>query len=850
MTSPRVTCRADLHVHSKCSANPTNPWIRRLGGRECYTEPADVYAAARARGMDFVTITDHNTLDGSFAIAHLPGTFLSTEFDTWFPENGCRVHVVALGIDEATFASALHARTSIYDLVACLREAGVLHFLAHPLFDMTGKLTEDVVEKLLLLFSVLEGRNGARVLRCNGLLREIAGSLTPERIADMAERQGIEPHGENSWRKALTGGSDDHSGLFVAGVHTEAECDGTVEGFLSAVAAGACTPAGEEGDARILANSIYASAFWRFREMLRLDEKQPRRPAVMLVRKGFGKIGRDVPVLDKAKRGVRNIVPGLYADGDGRGPAWEELLDREIGTLVVDPDGFYAVGSRELNRRLFEVSQRLADDVISLHLQALVDPGVQLEFKRRLQKRYAVAMVHFLQLPHFISWSVQSRDRASQERLRRYFVGGEPPSPKVAVFTDTWDEVNGVSLSVRRLAETAAERGVDLEVLTSTPAPTGPLNGAVNFQALAWRPLPVNPEYQLSTPPIVDILDYLEENDFTAIHASTASSMGLVAMLAAKLLHLPIGATFHTDLARYAEKLCPGTPYQRLSWRYVLWFYGAMDEVFAPSRATARDLVARGLDPRRVSVLPLWVDAELFEPAAGAATASRLGGEREADAATGESRRTLVYAGRVSREKGVDVLAGAFRTLVDAGVPARLVVAGDGPYRTTMEAELRDYPATFLGFVPQEELARVYATSDVFVFPSCTDTCGLVVLEAQAAGLPAIVCDRGGPRESMRPGKTGLVVPGDDRAALARAIRAILADEERRREMGRAARAHVLAVAGPPDAHGDAILESLGAPAPAPGWRHPDALRRAVRRRPAGGGRRQASRRGPGASAE
>ena len=180
-------------MHSKCSANPTNPWIRRLGGRECYTEPGDVYAAARARGMDFVTITDHNTLDGSFAIAHLPGTFLSTEFDTWFPENGCRVHVVALGIDEATFATALKARTSIYDLVACLREAAVLHFLAHPLFDMTGKLTEDVVEKLLLLFNVLEGRNGARVVRCNGLLREIAASLTPEGIAGMAERQGVSP---------------------------------------------------------------------------------------------------------------------------------------------------------------------------------------------------------------------------------------------------------------------------------------------------------------------------------------------------------------------------------------------------------------------------------------------------------------------------------------------------------------------------------------------------------------------------------------------------------------------------------------------------------------------------------
>ena len=849
-------------MHSKCSANPTNPWIRRLGGRECYTEPADVYAAARARGMDFVTVTDHNTLDGSFAIAHLPGTFLSTEFDTWFPENGCRVHVVALGIDEATFAAALQARTSIYDLVACLREAGVLHYLAHPLFDMTGELTEDVVEKLLLLFNVLEGRNGARVLRCNGLLREIAASLTPERIAGMAARQRIEPYGETPWRKALTGGSDDHSGLFVAGVHTAAECDGSVEGFLGAVAAGAGEPAGEEGDARILANSIYASAFWRFREMLRLDEEQPRRRTVKLVRKGFGRIGRDVPVLDKAKRGVRNIVPGLYADGDGRGPAWEELLEREIGTLVADRDGLCAVGSRELNRRLFEVSQRLADDVISLHLQALIDPGVHLGLKRRLQKRFAVAMVHFLQLPHFISWSIQSRDRASQERLRQYFLGGEPPRPKVAVFTDTWEEVNGVSLSVRRLAETAGERGVDLEVMVSTPAPSGPLHGAVNFQALAWRPLPVDLDYPLTTPPIVDILDYLEENDFTAIHASTASGMGLVAMLAAKLLHLPIGATFHTDLARHAERLCPGTPYQRLSWRYVMWFYGAMDEVFAPSRATARDLVARGLDPRRVSVLPRWVDAELFAPARAEdgdrdAAAAVPGAVREAGSLDGgvsgpasRGRHTLVYAGRVSREKGLDALAGAFRTLVDAGVPARLVVAGDGPYRAAMEDELRDYPATFLGFVPQDELASVYASGDVFVFPSCTDTCGLVVLEAQAAGLPAVVCDRGGPREGVLPGETGLVVPGDDRAALARAIRAILADEGRRREMGRAARAHVLAIAGPPDAHGDAILDSLGAPAPAPGWRHPGALRRAVRRRPAGGGRRQAGRRRPGASGE
>src|SRR5450756_1426111 len=176
--------------------------------------------STQSRSSAASDVYKRQTLNGSLAIAHLPGTFVSTELDTWFPEDGCRVHVVALDLDERTFAAAERARASVHDLVACLREAGVVHYLAHPLFDMTGTLTADTVERMLLLFNVLEGRNGARVNRCNGLLREIVASLTPEKIADMAERQGIEPYGETPWRKALTGGSDDHSGLFVAGAHT------------------------------------------------------------------------------------------------------------------------------------------------------------------------------------------------------------------------------------------------------------------------------------------------------------------------------------------------------------------------------------------------------------------------------------------------------------------------------------------------------------------------------------------------------------------------------------------------------------------------------------------------------
>ncbi len=107
------------------------------------------------------------------------------------------------------------------------------------------------------------------------------------------------------------GGSDDHSGLFIAGAYTEARGDGTLPGFFAAVARGDCAPGGEDGDARLLAHSIYAAAFWRVREMLRLDDEAPPRRTLSLLRKRFGRFGRDVPVLEKTLGGLRSMAPGL-----------------------------------------------------------------------------------------------------------------------------------------------------------------------------------------------------------------------------------------------------------------------------------------------------------------------------------------------------------------------------------------------------------------------------------------------------------------------------------------------------------------------------------------------------------
>jgi len=155
----------------------------------------------------------------------------------------------------------------------------------------------------------------------------------------------------------------------------------------------------------------------------------------------------------------------------------------------------------------------------------------------------------------------------------------------------------------------------------------------------------------------------------------------------------------------------------------------------------------------------------------------------------------LIYVGRVSREKALDLLTETFCELVGNGAKATLAIIGDGPYRLEMEAALADYPAIFTGFLQGRELQQAYASADFFVFPSATDTFGNVVLEAQASGLPVIVSDAGGPRELMIDGETGLVFHAGDREYLAATIRRMIMNPALRAEMGRNARAFTLASA-------------------------------------------------------
>jgi glycosyltransferase involved in cell wall biosynthesis len=200
-----------------------------------------------------------------------------------------------------------------------------------------------------------------------------------------------------------------------------------------------------------------------------------------------------------------------------------------------------------------------------------------------------------------------------------------------------------------------------------------------------------------------------------------------------------------------------------------------------PSTSTECELIGKGIDPGKISLFPRGVDTVRFHPA------KRNVAYLKEQFGAGDGPKIL-YVGRISKEKDLSSLANAFKKLIKTTDKVELVLVGDGPYTNELKELLAGTPSIFTGYREGEELATIYASCDLFAFPSATDTFGNVVLEAQASGLPVIVSDSGGPQENIIRHKTGEVIPAGDTEALLQSLNSLLADRTRLKEMGKAAR--------------------------------------------------------------
>ncbi len=780
---------ADLHVHSKYSVRPSEWVLQKLGCAESYTEPVDLYKKAMERGMDIVTISDHNTINGSLEIAHLDNTFISEEITSYFPEDRCKVHVLAWDINERLHEDITKCRENIYELVVFLNAKDITHALAHPTFSLNDRLTFERFEQLLLLFTVFE-MNGTRDDYQNNALKKILNNLDKNKIEKMADRYDIRPSGKEPWNKSLMGGSDDHSSLNIARTYTQVEGVSDIKSFLKGVKEGRCVPKSCASTPKTFARNLYSIAYQFYKSKFSLDKFSNDELLLRFAEKILTNSNAHESIYKKLRGYIGYQRPDyLYKRGD---ESFKDLLLKEAREIIKNNQGMmHAVKSGEekddkADLLWFEFVNGISEKLLKRSANSVLENASGANLFDIFSTIGSAGSLYTMLAPYFLSYGIFTKDRKFCRDYMNHAGIGDDEELKdncnIAHFTDTFDEINGVARTLRMQVEVAKNHGKKLKMITCGPEKGD--DSVVTFNPIGEFELPEYPEIKLYYPPILTMLDYCYRQQFTHIHSATPGPMGLAAMLIAKILKIPHYSTYHTAFPQYAYQLTEDPAIGELMWRYVVWFYNQTDMVLVPSHATEEELEEKGIKKEKIKFYPRGIDTVKFHP-------GKRNGFFKKKYHLNESAFKLIYVGRVSREKNLGLLAALFKELVKRGGDYHLVVIGDGPYLKEMEKELKGYPVTFTGYLKGDDLSQAYASSDLFIFPSETDTFGNAVLEAQASGVPVFVTDVGGPMENMLPGETGFIFNTHNLNKTVSEIERISRDENLIKIMRRKARLYV-----------------------------------------------------------
>jgi glycosyltransferase involved in cell wall biosynthesis len=804
--------RIDLHCHSDASNKTSEAVLNAIHCPESYSTPREVYEQAKRRGMDFVTLTDHDTIDGALQITNLTDVIVGEELSCWFPEDNCKLHVLVYGMDRAMHDDLQARARNIYDVADYVETHQIAHAVAHPIYRQNDKLERWHLERLLLLFKGFECLNGAHSALHREAFEPLLDRLNPEEIARLSETHDLKPRWRDPWIKARTAGSDDHGLLNVGKTWTvfpeEAK---TPSDVLKCLREGRCAPSGESGSSAKLAHTFFSVAVRYYtRHIMTPGTKPNLATSILQTLAGEKRAPTKAQILKSAIKGkLKKLFRKPENEGTGiikrlfLESAREHMNEhRELFAAV--ENGLPPLGE---HAEMFQFVSKINRDVTQGVAAAISRSIDDASFTGLFDSIAAILAQQFVLLPYYFAVFHQNKER----HLLRKITGLEAPIDagtfRVGLFTDTFDEVNGVARFIRDMSARAQQSGKALSIHTCAASPLNGKEAIRNFVPLLSRPLPYYSDLALNLPPVLEILEWADRQQFDAIHVSTPGPMGLCGWLVSKMLRVPMIATYHTDFPAYVEKFTGDHRVANGTREYMKWFYSQATAVFTRSAAYRFKLLDLGIEESKLRVLPAGVDLEKFNPRHR---------DLECFARLGVTKpRRLLYAGRVSVEKNLPLLVDIFRRLSAQRDDVALIVAGDGPYLEEMKHQLRELPAHFTGTQSDAQLATLYAGSDVFVFPSRTDTLGQAVMEAQACGLPAIVSNEGGPKETVVDDATGLIVAGTDPADWCDAIQGLLDDEPRRQRMalGAIARSarfclnrtfehfwqeHVLAVQPPP----------------------------------------------------
>lgn len=344
---------------------------------------------------------------------------------------------------------------------------------------------------------------------------------------------------------------------------------------------------------------------------------------------------------------------------------------------------------------------------------------------------------------------------------------------RIAIFTEVFlPKIDGIT---NRLRHTVAElRSAGHDVLLFAPQDASPRHGDVRVVRIGGLPFPPYPGLRMSAPD-PRIAWELARFRPDVVHAVGPACLGVWGALAARALGIPLLASYHTDFPRYLPDYGLGWTRPAI-WPLIRSIHNLAALNLAPSRFTRDELRSHGVE--RVELWRGGVDTRLFHPRRRCLDMRMRLCDGRPDAPV------LLYVGRLSPEKNLDVLG----RLLEAVPRVRLALVGDGPARPALERALAGRPAAFLGFLRGEELAQAFASADLFVMPSRTETLGFVVLEAMASGCPVVAARAGGIPDLVEHEESGILYDPDREEDARSAVAELLQQPGKRRFHARLAR--------------------------------------------------------------
>ncbi|MEQ6121829.1 glycosyltransferase [Reichenbachiella sp. MALMAid0571] len=801
--------KMDMHCHDYNSDVPDELIGRILKAPETWLPTERLLNTLKKRGCDAFTITNHNNARSCYEQQDKGLDILTaSEFSCMVPDFKVGIHVLTYGFTPEQEVKLNKLRSNIYDFQEYTCEHDIPTIWAHPLYHYTsGVPPYRFFKKMALLFERFEVINGQRDTWQNMLTKSWIESLDEETIDDLMEETGLDSgrYCRNIYKKSMSAGSDSHMGIFsgltgsylyVPNLENKKGSTPVSQLALEAIRKGNIAPYGSHSSYEkmtiafldyVCQIALYHKDPGMLRIMLHRGKTKDKLQAVLLSN-AFAELRRHkttmkfVDLFHNCFAGIKPHFSKRWLVSNDYKPVFDEAM-KIADTTNEDPDNLvesyensiFSISNQLntiLSERLARKIEKLTTDSNWKNLtpETLMDQiEVPSEVRRLWDKSLSQGSTEGVPLPdlskfldglsfpflaanfilaaNFTSTKVLYNTRPLLEEFSQKIKKFEHPT-RMLWLSDTYEDSNGVAMVLQSIHKEVKIRNLPIDILVCSNTIEQDEHLIVR-KPLSEFNLPFYQNQPMRIPNLLDIHRIFLEGEYDRIMCSTEGPMGLVALYLKQAYNVPCFHYLHTDWITFSKEVLDfGQDNISRMRRFLRAYYKKFDKLFVLNKDQQKWLKSKqmGFKSSKVFRTAHWVEDKFIPVKTDSQEVFNIK----------KNVPVLLYAGRVSKEKGVMELPDIF-TKVKSQLPdVQLVVAGKGPAEEELRKKMPE--AVFMGWVDHNKLPELYSAADLLILPSKFDTFSVVVLEALSCGLPVVAYNIMGPKDIIKHEETGYLV--------------------------------------------------------------------------------------------